>query len=159
MSAPAAPELQRLALLIEAEAVQLRELIALMEEEQARLLANDVDRLLKITTEKTTRYQQLQRLFTNKTALLEQLGKTDLDTAIRELYAGMPRIIARWDEVLEYARTAKEQNTLNGKLITERLQHNQTALSVLLAAANNPPLYDAAGNTLPTGNGRSLGSA
>ena len=159
MSAPAAPELQRLALLIEAEAVQLRELITLLEEEQSRLLANDIDRLLVLTTEKTSRYQQLQRLYANKINLLERLGKTNPDTAIREFYAEMPRVLARWDEVLAYARTAKEQNMLNGKLITERMQHNQTALSVLLSAANHPQLYDATGNTLPAGHGRSLGSA
>lgn len=159
MRAPSPADLQRLALLIEAEAIQLREFIALLEGEEALLVAGDTDGLLTLTKDKTDRYRQLQRLHDDKALLLGRLGRNNADAAIRELCAGLPRVLARWDEVLELARNAKERNALNGKLINERMQHNQAALSILLSAANHPQLYDAAGQTRPTGGGRILGSA
>lgn len=78
---------------------------------------------------------------------------------IRDWLAGLPRVLARWDEVIGLARAARERNALNGKLITERMAHNQAALSLLLSAADQPPLYDAEGNTRAIGGGRMLGSA
>lgn len=159
MRAPSPADLQRLALLIEAEAIQLREFVALLEREEALLVDGDTDGLLTLTQDKTDRYRQLQRLHDDKALLLGRLGRNNADAAIRELCAGLPRVLARWDEVLELARNAKERNALNGKLITERMQHNQAALSILLSAANHPQLYDAAGQTRPTGGGRILGSA
>lgn len=159
MRTPGPAELQRLALLIEAEAIQLREFVNLLEREEALLIAGDTDGLLTLTADKTERYRQLQRLHDDKAMLLGRLGRSNADASIRELCAGLPRVLQRWDEVLELARNAKERNGLNGKLITERMQHNQAALSVLLSAANHPQLYDAAGQTRPTGGGRILGSA
>ena len=73
--------------------------------------------------------------------------------------ATLPRVLARWDEVLELARSARAPNEINGKLILERMAHNQAALSVLLAAADQAPLYDADGHTRTVGGGRILGSA
>lgn len=159
MRAPGPADLQRLALLIEADAIQLREFIVLLEREESLLVAGDTDALLTLTQDKTERYRQLQRLHDDKALLLGRLGRSNSDTAIRELCGGLPRVLARWEEVLELAHTARERNALNGKLITERMQHNQAALSVLLSAANHPQLYDAAGQTRPTGGGRILGSA
>lgn len=159
MRTPGPADLQRLALLIEAEAIQLREFITLLEREEALLIAGDTDGLLTLTADKTERYRQLQRLHDDKAMLLNRLGRSNTDASIREMCAGLPRVLQRWDEVLELAATARERNGLNGKLITERMQHNQAALSVLLSAANHPQLYDAAGQTRPTGGGRILGSA
>ncbi len=159
MRTPSPAELQRLALLIEAEAIQLREFVALLGQETDLLIAGEVDNLLALTNDKTERYRRLQRLHDDRALLLGKLGLAHSDTVIRQVCDGLPRVLARWDEVLELARDARERNLMNGKLITERMQNNQAALSVLLAAANHPQLYDAAGQARPTGGGRILGSA
>ncbi len=159
MRAPSPTELQRLALLIEAEAIQLREFVVLLGQEADLLIAGEVDSLLALTNDKTERYRRLQRLHDDRALLLGKLGLAHSDAVIRQVCSGLPRVLARWDEVLELAREARERNLLNGKLITERMQNNQAALSVLLAAANHPQLYDAEGQARPTGGGRILGSA
>ncbi len=87
------------------------------------------------------------------------MGHSVSDASIRSICTGLPRVLARWDEVLELARSARARNEINGKLITERMAHNQAALSLLLSAADQPPLYDAEGNTRAIGGGRMLGSA
>lgn len=156
---PTPADQQRLALLIEAEAIQLREFIALLEREESLLVAGDTDALLALTQDKNERYRRLQRLSDDRALLLGRLGRTPSDAAIREICANLPRVLARWDEVIELASKARDRNDLNGKLIVERMAHNQAALSVLLTAADQPPLYDAEGHSRPIGGGRMLGSA
>lgn len=159
MQKPGSAETQRIALLIEAEAIQLREFIDLLGREETLLISGDTDALLSLTHDKTDRYRQLQRLHDDRALLLGRLGLNNSDASVRSCCAHLPRVLARWDEVLELAAQAKARNELNGKLITDRMQHNQAALSVLLSAANHPQLYDADGQSRPTGGGRILGSA
>lgn len=158
-AAPSPADRQRLALLIEAEAIQLGEFLSLLEREEALLIAGDTDALLNLTQDKNERYRQLQRLSDDRALLLGRLGRSVTDTVIRELIGELPRVLARWDEVTALARKAAERNAINGKLILERMAHNQAALSVLLAAADQAPLYDAEGHTRAVGGGRMLGSA
>ncbi|PKO58012.1 MAG: flagellar protein FlgN [Betaproteobacteria bacterium HGW-Betaproteobacteria-13] len=159
MQTPAPAEIQRIALLIEAEAIQLREFLDHLQREEALLVSGDTEGLLALTTTKTERYRQLQRLHDDRALLLGRLGLPNKDASIRQVCAQLPRVLARWDEVIELAREARTRNELNGKLINERMQHNQAALSVLLSAANHPQLYDADGQSRPSGGGRILGSA
>ena len=158
-AAPTPSDQQRLALLIEAEAIQLGEFVALLEREEALLTSGDTDALLALTQDKNERYRRLQRLSDDRALLLGRLGRVSSDATLRELLADLPRVLARWDEVIGLARQAGEANAINGKLILERMAHNQAALSVLLAAADQPPLYDAEGHTRAVGGGRMLGSA
>ena len=150
---------QRLALLIEAEAMQLGEFLALLEREEGMLVNGDTDALLGIAKIKNERYRELQRLHDERARLLGGMGHSVSDASIRSICTGLPRVLARWDEVLELDRSARARNEINGKLILERMAHNQAALSVLLAAADQAPLYDADGHTRAVGGGRILGSA
>ncbi|MDR3087138.1 MAG: flagellar protein FlgN [Azoarcus sp.] len=159
MQKPGPQDLQRIALLIEAEASQLSKFLDLLEHEETTLISGDTDGLLTLTREKNERYRQLQHLHDDRALLLSRCGIANDDSAIRALFARLPRVLARWDEMLSLATKARGHNTINGQLIAERMQHNQAALSVLLAAANHPQLYDAGGHARPSGGGRMLGSA
>lgn len=159
MYTPNPQELQQIALLLEAESSQLKEFLNLLEREEASLASGDTDGLLPITKEKNDRYRQLQHLHDDRTTFVSRFGHGKGDTAIRRLCAKMPRTLARWDEILTLATRAKEHNRINGQLIAKHMQQNQAALSVLLSAANHPQLYDAAGQSRPSGGRRMLGSA
>lgn len=158
-SAQTPADIQRIALLIEAESLQLGEFLALLDREEETLVKGETDALLGIANEKNERYRQLQRLSDERVRLLGRFGPGTPDAAVRRLCAGLPRVLARWDELLDRARQARDRNALNGKLILERMAGNQAALSILLAAADHPQLYDADGLSRPTGGGRMLGSA
>ena len=147
-----APELQRLTILIESEAALLRAFLAL-------LVAGEADALLALAQDETARYHQLQRLHNDRALLLGRMRRPNTEASIRELCGSLPATLARWDEIRDLARSAQRRNEFNGKLITERMQHNQSALSVLLTAAEQPPLDDSAGMARPPGGGRHLGSA
>ena len=159
MQKPGPQDLQRIALLIEAEASQLRKFLDLLEYEETTLISGDTDELLTLTQDKNERYRQLQHLHDDRALLLSRCGIANEDGTIRELFARLPRVLARWDEVLMLATKARDRNTINGQLVAGHMQHNQAALSVLLAAANHPQLYDAGGHARPSGGGRMIGSA
>lgn len=159
MQTPAIVELQRLAFLIEAEASQLKEFLDLLEREESLLVSGNADGLLPLTEEKNERYRQLQRLHDDRAALLARHGFANDNAALRAFCASSPKVLTRWDEAITFAARVRERNAINGKLIAERMRHNQGALSVLLSAAGQPPLYDAGGHSRPTGRRRILGSA
>lgn len=151
--------LARLAHLIETEVGLMRAFVALLEREEALLIAGDTDGLLNLTREKTELYHQLQRQHDTRAQLLGRQGLANSNESVRTLCASLPATLASWDTILDLAGEARSRNDINGKLIVERMQHNQAALSVLLNAADQPQLYDAAGVARPTGRGRHLGSA
>jgi flagella synthesis protein FlgN len=159
MQMPTPVELQRLAFLIEAEASQIKEFLDLLEREETLLVSGDAEGLLPLTEEKNERYRQLQRLHDDRAMLLARYGFANDNAALRAIYAKSPKLLARWDEALASAAQARERNAINGRLIAERMRRNQGALSVLLSAADQPPLYDAGGHSRPAGGGRILGSA
>jgi flagella synthesis protein FlgN len=152
-------ELQRVALLVEAAALQLKEFITLLVREESLLVERDTDALATLTREKTERFRQLQRINDDRGLLLARCGMKNDDPTLRRLFQRLPRVLARWEEVLELAARAKARNAVNGQLITEHMRGNQAALTALLSAANHPQLYDAGGHSHPTGGGRMLGRA
>lgn len=152
-------DLHRIAILIDGERALMRRIVGILEQEEALLIAGETDALLALVREKTEVYQLLQRQHDNRALLLARLGLHNDDKSVRHLCDAMPDTLARWGEVIELARQAQERNRINGQLITERMHHNQSALSVLLSAADQPQLYGSDGSTRPTGGGRHLGSA
>lgn len=151
--------LARLANLVEVEVGLMRTFVDVLVREEALLIAGDTDALLALTRDKSELYHQLQRQHDTRAQLLGRQGLVNSDESIRALCASLPATLANWDTILELAHEARSRNDINGKLIVERMQHNQAALSVLLNAADQPQLYDAAGVARPTGRGRHLGSA
>jgi flagella synthesis protein FlgN len=149
----------RLLSLLADEATQLRGFVDLLMQEEGLLVDGQTDALMALAASKTERYRHLQRLNDDRLRLLAQMGLPPTDASIRKLCGPEPGAAKAWDKVLELAREAQTRNTRNGVLITERMQHNQAALTTLLAAADQPQLYGADGHSRPSGGGRKLGSA
>lgn len=152
------PDRLRLHALIIDEASRLRGFVDVLVHEEQLLIEGQADALLPLAEEKNQRYRQLQKINDDRTRLLARLGQQPSGAVIRALCQDAPAALAAWDTVLELAREARDRNQRNGVLIVERMQHNQAALSTLLAAANQPQLYGPDGQSRPAGGGRSLGS-
>ena len=145
--------------MIDSEATLMRRFIEVLEHEEAMLIAGDTDNLLAMSQEKSDFYRALQQHHDSRSLLLSRQNLPNNDASIRLVCKDLPDTLARWNELLELARQAKERNENNGRLIAERMQHNQAALSILLAASDGLQLYDAEGMARPAGRGRHLGSA
>jgi flagella synthesis protein FlgN len=149
----------RLARLIQDEHAGLQGFVALLQKEQALLIAGQIDALTTLAEEKTTRYRSLQRLSDERIMMFARVGAKVSNENIRAVLGASPEGLGMWDAVVALAGEAKERNRINGQLITERLQNNQQALTTLLAAAEHPQIYGPDGQSRPTASSRNLGSA
>ncbi|WP_374486229.1 flagella synthesis protein FlgN [Zoogloea sp.] len=149
----------RLAVLIGEERDGLQKFIALLQQEEALLIAGKIDTLTTLAEEKTALYRALQRLSDDRTVMFARVGARVSNENIRLALGSLPDALTSWDEVIALATEAKERNRVNGQLIRDRLQNNQQALTTLLSAAEHPQIYGQDGQSRPTGGGRHLGSA
>lgn len=110
----------------------LQAFVAVLRREQEALAAGNIDALASLIAEKT--------------ALAEHVSRMTAAEAV---------------QLRDLAEEARGLNEANGKLIALRLQHNQRALDVLLAAAKSAATYgpDGQQQTGLPGAGRILGSA
>jgi flagella synthesis protein FlgN len=154
----ASPPLQNL---IAEEVAQLRNFLALLEQEQQSLVSGDVERLLPLAEDKNRLFGRLAQLGDARGKALAALGFAADRQGVDGWLARQPDqagVRRAWQELLALAARASALNQTNGKLIAERLAHNQQALSTLMAAANQAALYGPDGQARPLGSGRSLGS-
>ncbi len=125
------------------EAALLAAFVSLLETEQAHLVAGETDPLLALAELKTTLADKL-------TAASQARARASGGEV-----AGHPR----WVEILTLADKAKQLNTLNGRLIGQRMAHNQQALQVLMTATERSAVYGPDGQPRHGGGGRTLGRA
>jgi flagella synthesis protein FlgN len=108
----------------------LEAFVAVLRREQDALATGDIDALAPLIAEKTALAEHVGRISASEATLLRDL-----------------------------AEEARGLNEANGKLIALRLQHNQKALNVLLAAAQSAATYGPDGQQQASLGGRILGSA
>lgn len=150
----------RMARLVQDENVLLKDFVALLGQEQALLLDGDVDALMALAGQKTQLYRRLQFTADERTRLLAAARLKPDAEVMRRILEGNPAALAQWQDTLDLASEAHALNALNGRLITQRMQHNQQALAVLLAAAEQPAAtYGPDGQSRPHVSGRHFGSA
>lgn len=158
MSEPAAaPSVQHL---LGEEVARLRDFLVLLEQEQQALMAGDIEQLLPLAAEKTTRFTELGRLGELRAQALAAAGYANDRPGMTRWLAQQSDAAPRrdWQALLTLAEKASHLNRTNGQLISSRLASNQQALATLMAAADQASLYGPDGQSRAPGSGRSLGS-
>lgn len=135
-----------LSTVIEQEIALLDDFVRLLKEEQAQLVAGNSDALPALAQQKGKLAEQLLR---NKEKRAGLSGAKPLALKDEE----------RLVNLRQRAQEASHLNALNGKLIGERLSHNQSALKILMDATRQATVYGPDGQTQVGGGGRPLGSA
>jgi len=140
---------------VSAEEQHVIQLIELMKQEQALLVAADADGLVELTPRKNTLLQELADLSSQRHAALVAAGCEGSEAGMEPWLAvgGNEDARAQWEALLELARQAKELNRVNGMLINKQLAHNQGVLNALRtpAGAQSTGVYGASGQTLGSG--------
>ena len=143
------------------ETRELRAFLLLLDREQQALLDGPVDQLLPIAQEKNQTASRLNALALRR---IEWLAAQGFGTGREAVAAWLGRLAQNapprvaWQTLLELAIRARRLNEENGALIRTRMQHNQQALAVLLAASDQATLYGPDGHTLAGPGKRHLGS-
>lgn len=146
--------------LIRQEAEVLGGFVALLEEEQRLLIDGGVDALPSLVERKNALAATLARLAGERAARLRAAGFPEDAKGMEGWLVADAAGRAAWQRLLPLASRARELNELNGRLIADRLQRNQSALEALLPASRTQAaLYGPDGQTSVPGAGRSLGSA
>ena len=140
-----------------------RVLIDLMQQEQAALIAADIDSLTMITERKTPVVAQMSELATKRHRALATLGhaasEIGMQAWIETGHSGQPahpQAATAWNALLAMARQAKEINRINGLLISSHIARNQNALNVLRVQSGGGNLYGPDGQATSRGLGRGL---
>jgi len=140
---------------VSAEQQHVSQLLELMKQEQALLVAADADGLVELTPRKNTLLQELADLSSQRHAALVAAGCEGSEAGMEPWLAvgGNEDARAQWEALLELARQAKELNRVNGMLINKQLAHNQGVLNALRtpAGAQSTGVYGASGQTLGSG--------
>jgi len=153
------PDRQFLSRLLQEESVLLDDFVSLLRQEETLLLDGQTDALLEMAERKTAMYRRLQFLSDERTRAFSGVHAKLDDETMRLALQGAPDAIRQWDRVISAAGEAARQNESNGRLITERMQGNQQALTVLMAAAAQPgATYGPDGQSRPYLSGRRFGS-
>ncbi|QDX81371.1 hypothetical protein B9N43_09020 [Denitratisoma sp. DHT3] len=151
--------------LIGDELATLGKFIDLLQEEQGKLVAGELEGFEALAASKLAAADRLNGLSTSRDRLLCNAGYPAGREGVEAWLAGPPNPPSAaesrgaWESLLALAAEARRLNELNGKLIAERLSHNQQALSILTTATNRASLYGPDGQTRVSGGGRKLGSA
>ena len=146
---------------LDGEIARLREFIDLLHREQELLKGGDTEALLALIESKNALANALAELSRTRESRLRTLGlaadRSGMETWLARNGKDSERLA--WAELLELTATARDLNTLNGKLIGMHMQHNQQALAALLSAADNATTYGPDGQQLSGIGSRSLGKA
>lgn len=147
--------------LLSQESRLVERFISLLEQEQQLLFENAADRLQELVEAKSVVATDLAASSTARDRALEHMGFAQGRMGMEawlETQDGLPAR-TEWSSLLVMAAEARALNELNGQLIRTRMQSNNKALSVLLAAANEAATYGPDGQQRSGQNPRSLGSA
>lgn len=122
----------------------LRAFFSLLERERRFLEDGSVDPLLPLSEEKTLALARLNALGQRRASWLAAAGYGNGRDGAKAWLTGLdvqaPERDA-WSELIDAAERVRDLNDANGVLMRARMQHNQQALAVLLAASDRASLY------------------
>ncbi len=147
---------------LDAELGAFRNFVLMLQTEQDALVQGEVDRLIDLARLKSEKVVLLSQFAERRSRFLVAQGVDPAHDGMEKWLhrnADQARQIgAAWSQLLEQAKLAQHLNQTNGVMIETRLVHNQQALAVLKAAANQGSgLYGPDGHTRSLGLGRPLG--
>lgn len=149
------------ALRLRSELEAFREFHLLLQQEQAALIAGDIDRLLQLAPGKTGLIEKLSAFSVERDHQLAAAGYENTPAGLAAWFNAIgvaDETREQWNQLLNLAREAEQANRSNGILIETHLRHNQQAMAVLQTAANPANiLYGPNGQISGITSGRPLG--
>lgn len=125
------------------------ELLEVLKQEQAHLVAADIEQMTALTPHKSELVSQMAVLATERHKALAAHGYEAQEAGMEAWLAvqGDADASALWQQVLDTTRAAKELNRINGMLINKHLSQTQGALQALRPQAAAAAVYGPTGHT------------
>jgi flagellar biosynthesis/type III secretory pathway chaperone len=141
---------------------QLKQLAAVLQQEQTALTQNDFAALETLAHDKEVLSAQIEQIEQRRHTLCSQL-KIDCDFAGIESYLAtisgklLPRLEQLWDQINTLGSQCASQNQVNGILLAHQQRHAQQALAILRGVSGSEELYSASGSQQSSDYQHSLG--
>jgi len=146
---------------IETDIHACQELLKLMESERVALKERDVDSLQNIIDDKSTNLMKLEsnaRQRSQWAALSQQTGPME-KSWVNIIESTNPTMLPRWQELKENLQLCRNQNEINGKLLSRNQQIFTRLLNVVRGQSDAPNLYNQSGARMNGGQNQSIGEA
>ncbi|MEJ2792179.1 flagellar protein FlgN [Iodobacter sp. LRB] len=136
----------------------MQTLLDLLQKEQSHLIANELDPLLVLTTEKQAAAIDAEQAGQALSQFFNAQGIDPQHDATTWITEQPPHTLSQWQTLLEITRQAAAFNSSNGKLIETRQQLINGFMQQILDASHSRPLYAPDGKltSLPQGQRRDL---
>jgi flagella synthesis protein FlgN len=139
---------------MEAQLLALESLDALILQERSLLLAPQPGDILEVLGHKDSALEAVGRATRALTQALAHAGLPASPDAVTAAVAHEPALLDLWTRVRRTMDLTRERNSLNGQLISQRLQFTTARLDALRGAAMRTGVYDQrgrSGEAQPTG--------
>lgn len=154
-------DINQFAATLQAEMTAFQQFHELLLAEKIALSRNEIDRLPELAQLKSEKILQLSQLAEQRNLYLAAHSCLPDQAGMEEWYRRSrgeigKRLYKLWQDMLTQARSVHRLNQENGALIELKLQHNQQALAVIRAAANQNGVYGRDGLTHASHSGRPI---
>lgn len=124
-----------------AECSAAQDLLALLRQEQACLIALDLEAFAILLSDKADLINKLSVLASSRHKLLAAAGFVASETGMQQWLAQTSFGQSDWQQLLVIVREAQEANRVNGLLLSQQLVRNQAKLQALGVQPQSPALY------------------
>lgn len=132
------------------EHAAISSLIRLLQTEQDKLIAADIEELSAVIAEKAAIVARMSELANHRQLALMAAGLSLEQNGMEQWFTQTSDDAARllWQQLLSLAKSAEELNRINGKLINQHATHNQNTLNVLQGVPVGGNFYGANGKSM-----------
>lgn len=112
----------------------VRALTQLLQLEQEKLIATDIEAIAALTESKAKAAVRMAELASGRHKLLAQAGFEASESGMKEWLASAAATATAnksWHELIALAEAGKELNRVNGTLISKQMVRNQNVLNIL----------------------------
>lgn len=155
--------MQDISELLQRQHRNLRRLLTALDEEHVALAGNAVLAIEAATATKQACLVELELDMERQTSLLTRMGFASNDEGMTAYLRhhdkdGRMRLEMLWGQIKELLQRCREQNLINGRIVTMNQRHAQRALTILRGGGPAPEdCYGPRGETNPVPASRSLG--
>ncbi|TNC79896.1 MAG: hypothetical protein C9356_16550 [Oleiphilus sp.] len=150
--------IENLKLLLKQDIRDLEALTSTLSAEKTALKSRDSKAIQQVTQNKSSLVQQIETRAKQKAKLLASCGlgiKPGAVTKTLESY-GDEELTGLWKESVQALKQCKDQNTVNGSIISQTLQRTAKLMSIIRGQGTKPDLYGQQGKTQSVSNGQHI---
>ena len=153
---------QQLTLLLNSEVTSLQVLLDTLDREFDALTSSDVDALEQVTLDKNNALAKQAEATISRQHFVTATAHENTDKGLQQLiasYQNQTKLSTTISQLRSLAEQCQNINRTNGRLILQKQQHTRNALDILRQADSNLSTYSDQGDTIASGESRSLGKA